>query len=261
VTVEREGASIDVRQARRITALASMSPVEGKRKVLVLTDFHLVEEAAPALLKTIEEPPGPTVFVVLAEHVPADLVTIASRAVRVDFGPVPTEQVIAALVAGGIDPATAAEVGAASAGRLDRARLLASDPGFAERRRAWLDAPARLDGTGAAVAALAAELLAAIDSVLEPLRERQAAEAASWPGSRTELEARHKREQRRVRTDELRFGLATLAEAYRDRLAAATGPAARQALAALDALAAANEALARNPNEPLLLQNLLLHLT
>ena len=39
------------------------------------------------LLKVLEEPPPSTVFVILAEQLPLELVTIASRCVQVDFGP------------------------------------------------------------------------------------------------------------------------------------------------------------------------------
>src|SRR5205085_2062514 len=105
-----------------ITRLAVRSPVQSARKVLVLVDFHLVAEAGPALLKTIEEPPASTVFVILAEHVPSELVTIASRCCRVDFGPLAPERVAAALEAEGVPPETAHEPAAriwktASAGR------------------------------------------------------------------------------------------------------------------------------------------------
>lgn len=268
VVRERTGAYITVGDAREIGRLASLSPVEGRRKVLILVDFHLVEQAAPALLKAIEEPPATTVYVILAEHVPPELVTIASRCARTDFAPVPSDRLAAALVAEGMAPDLAAEVAEASGGRLDRARLLASDAGFASRRSAWRGAPARLDGTGASAAALAGELLAGLETVVEPLRSRQAAELAELEerarlygdrvGDRKELEARHKREERRVRTDELRFGLAALAAAYRDRLGAAADPAL--GLAAVEAVTAANQALARNPNVPLLLQALLVRL-
>src|SRR5438874_5144213 len=85
VVVERAGPYITVDQAREIVRLAMRSPNEGSRKVLVLTDFHLVREAAPTLLKIIEEPPESTVFVILAEHLPPELETIASRCVQVEF--------------------------------------------------------------------------------------------------------------------------------------------------------------------------------
>lgn len=268
VVRERTGPFITVDDARHIARLASLSPVEARRKVLVLVDLHLVREAAPALLKAIEEPPPTTVFVVLAEQVPPELVTIASRCVQVPLAPLGSGQVAAALVAEGVDETTAAEVAEASGGRLDRARLLASDPGFAARRQEWRSAPARLDGSGAAVVATADALLASVDTVLGPLGGRQAAELAQARdqarlhgerGGSRELEARHRREQRRLRVDELRLGLATLAGWYRDRLAEGTDVGA--CLQALEAVGDANEALSRNPNEALLLQALLVRLS
>jgi len=267
IVKERQGARITVEDAREITRVSSRSPVEADRKVVVLADFHLAADVAPALLKTIEEPPPTTIFVVLAELVPPELVTIASRCVTVEFGPLAPERVASVLEAEGIDPSVAAEAAAGSGGRLDRARLLASDPGFAARRAAWAAVPDRLDGTGSAAAALVDELQAALDAALEPLRARHAVEREALEErarvsgerglGRKELDDRHKREERRLRTDELRSGLATLAGVYRDRLA---GPSSRDVsgVAALAAIRDTNEALIRNPNEVLQLQALLL---
>src|SRR3954468_21324680 len=179
VVKERQGARISIEDAREIIRLAIRSPVEGARKVLILDEFHLAADIAPAMLKTIEEPPASTVFVILAEVVPPELVTIASRCVTVDFAPLTPERVAAALVDEGVDAAVAAEAASSSGGRLDRARLLASDPGFAARRAAWRSVPSRLDGTGATVTALVAQLQAATETVLEPLRERHASEKAA----------------------------------------------------------------------------------
>jgi DNA polymerase-3 subunit delta' len=259
VVRERSGPYITVDDAREIGRLAAISPVEGRRKVLVLVDFHLVQEAAPALLKIIEEPPPATVFVVLADDVPPELVTIASRCVRVDVAPIPAARIAEVLVAKGVEPPMAVEVAGASGGRLDRAHLLASDAGFGARQAAWREVPDRLDGRGATVATVADELLVALESALEPLRERQAAEMEERTTSRKELETRQRREQRRVRLDELRSGLAALAGAYRDRLV--IEPDARPWLDCLDAITAAHQALARNPNETLLLQALLARLS
>ena len=64
---------------------------------------------------------------------------------------------------------------------------------------------------------------------------------------------------RRLRHDELRFGLATLAAVYRDALAAGAGDD-RANIAAVAAIQAAAEAMVRNPTEALLLQSLLLKL-
>src|SRR5581483_3533774 len=107
---EREGARLSVGDAREITRLALRSPVEGSRKVLLIPELDLAAQIAPALLKTLEEPPPGTVFVGMAEHVPAELVTIASRCVRIDFGPIPLAVVRDALVAEGLAPADATAV-------------------------------------------------------------------------------------------------------------------------------------------------------
>ena len=269
VVLERQGASILVDDAREISRIAARSPVEGDRKVLVLTEFHLVDKAGPALLKTIEEPPPSTVFLVLAGQVPQELVTIASRCCRIDFGPIPTDRLAAVLEVEGAEPDAALAAAEAAAGRLDRAQLLVSDPGFAARRAAWLAVPDRLDGTGATAAALAGELLELVDTVIEPVRARQAGEQAVLEErakqygergiGRRDLETRQKREQRRVRLDELRSGLAVLAGVYRDRLTAGT-PGAPDSMAAVAAVRKANESLQHNPNETLLLQALLLQL-
>ena len=80
---------MDVDTARSIVQQAVLSPAEGARKVLVLEDFHLIDRFGAILLKYVEEPPASTFFVILAEDVPPELVTIASRAVRIDLGPIP----------------------------------------------------------------------------------------------------------------------------------------------------------------------------
>ncbi|MEW6154310.1 MAG: DNA polymerase III subunit delta' [Actinomycetota bacterium] len=281
VTVERDGAYISVGQAREIQRLAMRTPNEGHRKVLVLNDFHLVREAGPTLLKVIEEPPPSTIFLVLADHLPPELVTIASRCVRIEFGRLSQHEIEAALVAEGVGPDRAAEAAEAAEGRLDRARILASDPGLEDRRRLWRSVPARLDGTGATVSRLAGELVVMLGSAaVGPLEARHAEERAALEariersgergGGRKLLVERQRRELRRLRADELRYGLAVLAGTYRDALAAGVveatafegpGPArARELAASVDALQDAAEAIVRNPSESLFLQALLLRL-
>lgn len=274
--VEREGASIDAEQARAIVRSAMRSPVEGRRKVLVLTEFHLAGAVAPMLLKTIEEPPEGVVFVVLADVLAPDLATVASRCVVVRFAPLAPTDVAAALLADGVDAEVARVAAEASAGDLGRAMVLATDPALAARAAWWSSVPGRLDGSGRTVVALVGELLAALDAAVAPLVERQQAELAELAereqqyglrgGSRRTIDARHKREVRRFRRDELRFGLGLLARTMRDDLVAAGGPGAspsgtsraRARLAAIDAVHRAAVALDRNPNERLQLERLLL---
>jgi DNA polymerase III subunit delta' len=247
--VEREGAALSIEQAREVTRIAARSSLEGGRSVVILPDLHLASEAVPALLKTIEEPPGSTVFIGLAEFVPPELETIASRSARVDFRPLTDAEVAEVLLAEGVPPERASALARLAGGRLDRARLLATDPEAEARRRSWESVPARLDGTGATVAQVADELVELLKRSAAPLSARQQGEAAELAerysresatlpgrsaqsiaraGSR-ELEERHRREQRRQRTDELRTGLAALAGAYRDRAVAGTLAPARAA--------------------------------
>ena len=268
---ERVGPYISAPQAEAIRAEAVRSPVEGERKVLILDDFHLVQPVVEGLLlKVIEEPPASTIFVVLAEAVPPLLVPIASRCIRIELASLNAEAVVAMLVADGFDAALANEVALAAGGDIDRARLLARDPRFTLRQQAWYEVPDRLDGTGAAVVAIVGELRAMIDDVAAPIDALHAEELAELEArveqygergaGRRDLIERQKREVRRLRTDDLRFGLATLASRYRDELHTAHGPRARPFLDAIAAIEDANEAIIRNPNEALLLQALLLRL-
>jgi DNA polymerase-3 subunit delta' len=260
IVIERVGAAITADQAREVREQASRSPVEGDRKVLVLDEFHLVQEnVGPILLKTIEEPPAGTFFLVLVEDVPPPLATIASRCVRIDLGPVADATVAARLVEEGVDAVVANEAAAAAAGDLRRARVLASDERLAIRRSAWHEAPTRLDGTGHAAVRVADELLAMIDDAAVPLELRHGKELAELEervkqygergSGRRALDERHKRELRRHRADELRFGLAVLARRYRDAAVSAGRPGPY-----VDAVAAIGdtaEGLIRYPNERL----------
>ena len=79
IVVEPQGASLRVVEAEEIIRAGLRTPVEGDRKVIVVTGIEVLEEAAIGkLLKVIEEPPPSTVFVLLAEEVPPEIITIAS---------------------------------------------------------------------------------------------------------------------------------------------------------------------------------------
>jgi DNA polymerase-3 subunit delta' len=269
--VERTGARISKEQVSEIIRNASLAPIESSRKVMLLHEFDLIEaDGAARLLKTIEEPPASTVFIVLADQVPPELVTVASRCVRIEFGAIADTAVRDALIAEGTDSEVAAQAAAAAAGNLTRARVLATDPGLRERRNAFASVPHRLDGTGCTVTALCTELNGLIEAAAAPLAARQADEAAVLEArvvavgergsGRKQLEERHKRELRRLRVDELRSGLAMIAGTYRDALVHQTLPRPEAGVQAVRRIHLALDALDRNPNEMLLLQALLLDL-
>jgi DNA polymerase-3 subunit delta' len=266
--VERSGPAISFEQARDIVRAAALAPTEGDRKVMILDEFHLLRpEGAALLLKTIEEPPASTTFLILADFVPQDLITISSRCARVDFRVIADDDIVERLVVDGFDREIGSEAARAAAGNLDRARLLASDPALVDRRAAFASVPRQLDGSGATVTTLVDDLLARIETAAEPLSERQAAEVVALEerierygergSGKKALEDRHKREQRRHRTDELRAGLTVIASTYRDALVAGHVRRPDEVADAVDRLHQAMEALERNPNESLLLQSLL----
>lgn len=269
--VRRAGATISKEQVGDVIRSASLAPVEGNRKVMILHEFHLLDATGAArLLKTLEEPPASTTFIVLADQVPPELVTIRSRCVRIDFTAVPEADIVGVLQAEGIPAERAATAAAAAEGNLDRARVLAVDDGLTARRAAFASVPQRLDGSGNTVVKVCAELHGLIEAAAAPLAERQAKEvadlearvaAAGERGSgRKQLEERHKRELRRHRTDELRSGLAVIAGTYRDALVRNATARPDAAVHAVQRVHEALEALDRNPNETLLLQALLLDL-
>jgi DNA polymerase-3 subunit delta' len=283
VEVDRSGPSVTVADARRVVQLAQRRPLEARRQVVAVSDVHLARLAAPVLLKTLEEPPGDTVFVLLADVVPSEMATIASRCIRIDLHPVAPGALSSWLVGQGVHRDLAADLALAARGSVDRARLLVDDEGFAARRILWRDVPARLDGTGATAAAVAAELLASAEEAVEPLRTRHRSEIQALadqaestgergvPG-RKDVEDRHHREERRWRSDEIKAGLGVLAAAYRDRLvteatgAPASGPGrtAERVGQLAGAVAWVEEVcveMIRNPNEALMLEALLVRLS
>jgi DNA polymerase-3 subunit delta' len=266
--VRRTGARIDADQAKWIIHEASLSPSEGDSKVMILDEFHLLSpEGAGRLLKLIEEPPESVTFLILADFVPHDLITISSRCARIAFRGISADVIAAQLVAEGIAPQPAMAAARAAHGDLERARVLATDPALAERRTAFAEAPHELDGTGAVAMRTAGHLLGLIDDASQPLASRHAVEVADLEerikaygergSGKKQLDERHKRELRRYRTDELRSGLAAMAGTYRDT---AINPATTNVDACAEAVRSihrAIEVLDRNPNERLLVESLL----
>lgn len=265
------GAEFSVANAEAVVAAASMSPPEGRRQVFVLHDLQRSHrDAFPRMLKAVEEPAAGTFFIVLATHVPIEMATISSRCVQLDLRAVSAAALEQRLVADGVDPVAAQLAASSSGGSLSRARLLANDPEVGRRRELWRGVPSRLDGTGATAATLTDELLAAVDGVLDPLAARHAGELESFhagyesvgdtaPKGRTkELTDRHKREVRKVRLDELRAGLATVVEVYRERMT--EGGSHEDFLLAADRVQRFCDALEFNPSEPLQLRAVLLAL-
>jgi DNA polymerase III subunit delta' len=273
--VRRSGASVSKEAIRHVVTLAHRRPLAAKRQVIVVLDMHLVLDRAPVLLKTLEEPPGDTVFVLLADEVTPELVTIASRCVEVAFPPVPRRELVTWLTQSGVAPDLAAVVADCSGGNPERARLMVDDTDVAARVALWASVPDRLDGSGSAVVAVTRQVMESSDRSVAPLQAAHASEIErltesarqlgerGLPGRR-EIVEQHQREERRFRTDALRAGLGVLARTYGGRVTTAALDGAvevgdadvRAAAAAIGLITEAVQALPRNPNEALLLESL-----
>jgi DNA polymerase III subunit gamma/tau len=81
----------DIRDLRERVALA---PVSGRHKVYILDEAHMLSQQAwNAFLKTLEEPPPRTVFVLATTEAQKVLPTVVDRCHRFDFGRPSAEEV------------------------------------------------------------------------------------------------------------------------------------------------------------------------
>jgi len=157
-----DSGSIKVDQVREAIDRAGYRPFEGRRRVVIVEEADAVQaDTQNVLLKTLEEPPPASVFVLITARPDMLLPTVRSRCQRLRFGPLAPSEVAAILVRdhgfGEADARAAAaqsdgSVGAAlAAGAEDAieareaaARLLQAASSSADPRR-------RLDGAKALV--------------------------------------------------------------------------------------------------------------
>ncbi len=232
VLVEPDGRSaITVDQARNTVALANLAPVEGERKVFVLEEGGAMnDEAANALLKTLEEPTASTIFVVVAESEDDLPSTVASRCRTVVFGRVPEVDIAAGLVAQGVDPERSEQAARISGGRPGLAIALATRADVAAFRNVWMSVPLRLSEHPGDGYRLADEVAAAADPLMAALKERQGDEATTLEAEGAlskAVEQRHARELKRAVIALHVSGLEILSGFYRDVAAAQLGAPVR----------------------------------
>ncbi|WP_419944257.1 hypothetical protein [Candidatus Poriferisodalis sp.] len=265
---DRVGAAMTAEQARDAVKAAAAAPVSGDQKVIVLSDVDRAGLQAPILLKSVEEPPPSCVFVLLAEEVNRSMETLASRCVRVDFEALNEADLRAVLRDDGIADERASFAAAAAGGSIERARLLASDDAAAARIDMWQGLRRSLDGTASSAMTAVDAALAATEAAAAPLETRhktervEADERAELYGTnlgRSSLDERHRRELRRVRTDELSMGFAVLSAQIREEAGSGVLPP-EAAATELGAIADAAEALRFNANQRLALSCMFIRL-
>lgn len=206
IPVVPEGrATLGVEQARAVVSQAAMSPVEGGRKVFLFEEAGVMtDQAANAILKTLEEPTPTTVFILVAEAEDEMPATVASRCRTVHFGRVSDDELVAHLSEEGMDEEQATELARVSGGRPGLAMSLSRSPEAAAFRQLWLSIPTRVTPRPGDAQRLAEEVLAA----LAPMVTEAAGE--------DEDKERRARAERRAELALLTSGLEILASWYTD---------------------------------------------
>ncbi|MEW5761811.1 MAG: DNA polymerase III subunit delta' [Bacillota bacterium] len=124
-----DGAVIGIGEIRRLRGVLRYKPYGGRHVVLVAPAEALTAEAGNALLKSLEEPAGETVFLLVTAHPGRVLPTIFSRCLRVPLRRLTRDEVAAGLITRlGLDAGAARAVAARAEGSLGRALALAAAP-------------------------------------------------------------------------------------------------------------------------------------
>ena len=130
------GNFITVEEIRNLITILAYSPHEARARLIVVTDAdRLRQEAANAFLKTLEEPPPRTHFV-LCSAAPAQLLpTIRSRCQVIRFAPLPISALVEILIDSGVEPDAARQAAALAEGSAQTARELADGGDLPNRRQ------------------------------------------------------------------------------------------------------------------------------
>lgn len=117
---------ISMEQWRAVEAKVQFQALEGDRKFIIIDDAELMSgSVANACLKTLEEPPANTHFILVSHDAGRLLPTIRSRCQQVVFAPLSIEVVSQWIKTQGIDPVTAQRAALLSQGSFQRAQKLA----------------------------------------------------------------------------------------------------------------------------------------
>jgi DNA polymerase III subunit delta' len=208
-----------------VVAASARTPFEAAYRVFVLERADTMnDEAANALLKTLEEPPEYVVLLLLTDRPTQVMPTIASRCQPVRFDAPPPAALAARLQSRGAAPAQAEAAARLSLGDGERALALALGDGAALRAHAEAYARAPLHGRVGAERPWAAllEVASARGAAARAAYEEQLAEELQFLPRKehkrreTELSEQARRSERRAQTAALDHGLQLAGLWYRD---------------------------------------------
>jgi DNA polymerase-3 subunit delta' len=155
--VRTDQLSIGIDDVRALVRDAALLPAMRRWQVLVVEDAdRLTDQAGDALLKSLEEPPPRTVWMLCAPTAEDVLVTVRSRCRTLVLRTPPVAAIAEVLERRDKVPAAMAAYAArASQGHIGRARALARDEATRNRRREVLSIPGVLHDLGACLIAAA----------------------------------------------------------------------------------------------------------
>jgi DNA polymerase-3 subunit delta' len=140
IQAEKEGGTLKVEQIRSVRQSLVLKPYQGKYRVALFLRFQEANQnAANALLKTLEEAPAHVILLLTADTPEQLLPTITSRCEILRLRPLPVETVEAYLKERGVDESTARLLAHVSGGRPGYALRLMQDKDALEFRTRRLD--------------------------------------------------------------------------------------------------------------------------
>ena len=161
---------ISIDQLREWQHILSLRPYEAPRKVCIIDPAERMSvNAANSLLKTLEEPPGNALIILLTENAGMLLSTVRSRCQLIRFAPLSPEHIVTLLERSGMPTETASLIAPMSGGSLQRALELDNES-LVVRREAVLSRVSQLSHNRIATIFDAAEELSGTrDATLELL--------------------------------------------------------------------------------------------
>ena len=176
--VSTDTLSYKTEEARELVAKSAMSPIKSHWHVIVMEDAdRLTDQAVNVLLKSLEEPPPHTVWILCAPSVEDVLPTIQSRTRHVPLRTPSTADVAQLLIDNyGVDVAMASFAARASQGHIGRARALARDEHARLRRQEVMRIPFHLYDVPACFTSASSLLGAAEDdakAITDPLDDAE----------------------------------------------------------------------------------------
>lgn len=278
-----DGGNWPIDEIRAIGTESMLRPRQGSWHIEIVDHIERTVSGAAsyaALLKVLEEPAERTVFILTADSLPEELVTIESRCVLIRLRALSTDEIEKMLIHEGAEPESARAAALCASGSLRRARILLRDDGVVARLALWRGVPDDIDGDISTAIDLVATVQAEIETAIAVLKKNHADELVTWRYNRDELkirteskeqiDSRQRRELRLFRVEELGFLLRILSEVYRSRMATLVelgrsnevDARLRSAVAALDLLALTGERLYKtNIDEGALLTDLFVSLS